>query len=117
MRTSTIAAGFVALLQAASAADVLDLLWPSPLLKLQDPVALDNNKALRRVIKRLTHTQTGVTKTNYGGWQSDVDLFEREEKAIVLLRTRAYHAVFRYLQVCHRAMSQTHARTASHMHC
>jgi len=84
--------------QANCAPDALDLLWPSPLLKLQDPVAADYNKALKKVIMRFARNQPGVAKTNHGGWQSDVDLFEREEKAIVLLRTRAYHAVFRYLQ-------------------
>lgn len=78
--------------------DSLDLLWPSPLLKLIDATARDNNAALRKLILRLARRERGVQKTNLGGWQSDVDFFERDEPAVVLLRTRAYHAVFRYLQ-------------------
>ena len=83
---------------AAGEADALDLLWPSPLLKLQDPVARENNKALRKAVLRLMRSQPGVRKTNHGGWQSEVDFFERDERAIKLLRTRTYHAIFRYLQ-------------------
>jgi uncharacterized protein (TIGR02466 family) len=89
---------FLAVILTSAAADTLDLLWPSPLLKLQDSVAASNNKALRKAVLRLASAHPGVRKTNHGGWQSDVDLFEREDKPIILLRTRAYHAVFRYLQ-------------------
>ena len=87
-----------ALGSADAAADALDLLWPSPLLKLEDPIARDHGKALRKTILRLARSSPSVLKTNVGGWQSDVDLFERDEKPIRLLRTRAYHALFRYLQ-------------------
>ena len=84
---------------AAEKADSLDLLWPSPLLKVIDPVASANNKALRRLLLSLPRAgEPGVKKTNIGGWQSDVDLFERPEPELTLLRTRTYHAVFRYLQ-------------------
>ena len=82
----------------ATAADTLDLLWPTPLLKLADPIAAENNAALLALLLRLSRDAPGVQKTNMGGWQSDVDLFERREPAIAVLRTRAYHAVFRYLQ-------------------
>ena len=78
--------------------DTLDLLWPSPLLKLVDPIAKANNVALKKLILRASKTAPSVTKTNLGGWQSDVDFLERPEAAIGVLRTRAYHAVFRYLQ-------------------
>ena len=64
---------------AAGEADALDLLWPSPLLKLQDPVARENNKALRKAVLRLMRSQPGVRKTNHGGWQSEVDFFERDD--------------------------------------
>ena len=78
--------------------DTLDLLWPSPLLKLIDPIAKRNNAALKKLLLGLAQTTLGVRKTNLGGWQSEVDLFEREDAAVSLLRTRTYHAVFRYLQ-------------------
>lgn len=76
----------------------LDLLWPTPLLKLIDPVAKSANAALAQYISNIVRTEAGVKKTNLGGWQSDVDFFERDNSAVALLRTRAYHAVFRYLQ-------------------
>lgn len=85
---------FVALL----AQDGLDLLWPTPLLKTVDPVAQSGNRALNKLLVKLSRTERGVSKTNLGGWQSDVDLFERSEPEITLLRTRTYHAIFRYLQ-------------------
>lgn len=91
----------VAVCTAAAASappDQLDLLWPSPLLKVIDPVAQAGNRALRRLLLSLARTQPSAHKTNLGGWQSDVDLFERSESEIALLRTRTYHAVFRYLQ-------------------
>lgn len=80
------------------AADTLDLLWPTPILKLIDPIARSANAAIKRYIHRIARDEPGVRKTNIGGWQSEVDLFERSDPAIALLRTRAYHAVFRYLQ-------------------
>ena len=82
----------------ASPQDSLDLLWPSPVLKIIDPHAQAGNAALLRLLLSLPGRVPGVQKTNIGGWQSDVDLFERSEPEIALLRTRAYHAVFRYLQ-------------------
>ena len=82
----------------AAVGDSLDLLWPSPLLKLVDPIAQGVNKELMQLIFQLAQSGRGVQKTNLGGWQSDVDLFERTEPAIATVRTRAYHAVFRYLQ-------------------
>jgi uncharacterized protein (TIGR02466 family) len=82
----------------ATVEDSLDLLWPSPLLKFSDPIAQKNNGALKDLILKLVQTQPSVSKTNLGGWQSDVDFFERTDPAVRLLRTRAYHAVFRYLQ-------------------
>ena len=78
--------------------DTLDLLWPSPILKVIDPTAQANNKALFKLLNDLSHSQPSVKKTNIGGWQSNIDLFERTESEILLLRTRTYHAVFRYLQ-------------------
>ena len=81
----------------ATPSDTLDLLWPSPLLKVVDPTAEKGNRALRRLLIRLAQTQPSVHKTNVGGWQSDINLFERSEPEIALLRTRTYHAVFRYL--------------------
>lgn len=84
--------------QQQSSADALDLLWPTPVLKMVDATAAESNKALRKLILRLARTQPGVTKTNLGGWQSDTDFFERTESAVRMLRTRAYHSVFRYLQ-------------------
>ena len=86
------------LLAAASAEDALDLLWPSPLLKFHDPLAEAQNPALKRLIHRIAREGAGVVQTNLGGWQSDVGFFERSEAPVVALRTRAYHAVFRYLQ-------------------
>lgn len=81
-----------------SAADALDLLWPTPLLKFHDPLAAGANGALRSLILKLSQTHPGVQKTNLGGWQSEPNFFERREPESMLLRTRAYHAVFRYLQ-------------------
>jgi uncharacterized protein (TIGR02466 family) len=78
--------------------DQLDLLWPTPLLKLIDPIAQSANSALKRYILQMARMEPGVQKTNLGGWQSEVDFFERDDPAVALLRTRAYHAVFRYLQ-------------------
>ena len=78
--------------------DSLDLLWPTPLLKISDPIAIASNDKLRNLILRSSRREPGVHKTNLGGWQSDVDFFERDDPACALLRTRAYHAVFRYLQ-------------------
>lgn len=78
--------------------DTLDLLWPSPLLKVIDPIAQAGNAALRKMLLSLGRTERSVQKTNVGGWQSDVDLFERSDPEIALLRTRTYHAAFRYLQ-------------------
>ena len=78
--------------------DNLDLLWPTPLLKTIDPIAQAANGALKKLLVRLSKTERGVSKTNLGGWQSDIDLFERSEPEITVLRTRTYHAVFRYLQ-------------------
>ena len=66
---------------AAEKADSLDLLWPSPLLKVIDPVASANNKALRRLLLSLPRTgEPGVKKTNIGGWQSDVESRRRSAK-------------------------------------
>jgi len=76
----------------------VDLLWPSPLLKFHDPVAQKQNAALKKLIHRIARNTSGVRKTNIGGWQSDVHFFERAEAPIAVLRTRAYHAIFRYLQ-------------------
>ena len=83
----------------AAAEDLLDLLWPSPLLKIHDPLAQQQNAALKKLIMGVARNSSGVSKTNIGGWQSDVHFFERTEVPVVILRTRAYHAVFRYLQV------------------
>lgn len=88
----------LAIIAAVAGADTLDLLWPSPLLKLIDPIAQSNNNALKKLILKASKTQPSVQKTNLGGWQSDIDFLERPEPAISLLRTRAYHAAFRYLQ-------------------
>ena len=63
-----------------------------------DPVAQSGNRALRKLLVSMSRAQGGVQKTNLGGWQSSVDLFERSEPEITLLRTRTYHAIFRYLQ-------------------
>ena len=82
----------------AVAEDALDLLWPSPLLKFHDPVAQQQNAALKKLILRIARNTSGVSKTNIGGWQSDVHFFERAEAPVAVLRTRAYHAIFRYLQ-------------------
>ena len=83
----------------AAAEDLLDLLWPSPLLKIHDPLAQQQNAALKKLIMGVARNSPGVSKTNIGGWQSDVHFFERTEVPVTILRTRAYHAVFRYLQV------------------
>ena len=83
----------------AAAEDLLDLLWPSPLLKIHDPLAQQQNAALKKIIMGVARNSPGVSKTNIGGWQSDVHFFERTEVPVAILRTRAYHAVFRYLQV------------------
>ena len=83
----------------AAAEDVLDLLWPSPLLKFHDPLAQQQNAALKKLIMGVARNSSGVSKTNIGGWQSDVHFFERTEAPVAVLRTRAYHAIFRYLQV------------------
>lgn len=83
---------------AATAEDALDLLWPSPLLKIHDPLAEAQNVALRKLIHRAAREDPGVVQTNVGGWQSDTGFFERSDAPIVALRTRAYHAIFRYLQ-------------------
>ena len=83
----------------AAAEDLLDLLWPSPLLKIHDPLAQQQNAALKKIIMGVARNSPGVSKTNIGGWQSDVHFFERTEAPVAILRTRAYHAVFRYLQV------------------
>jgi len=88
----------VPVLGSDTGASSLDLLWPSPLLKMVDPVAQQHNRELRRRILEMARTEPGVRKTNLGGWQSGVEFFERSDPAIALLRTRAYHAVFRYLQ-------------------
>ena len=80
-------------------ADALDLLWATPLMKRVDPIAAKHNSVLQRLILRLSQSEPGVQKTNLGGWQSEVDFFERPDAAVTVLRTRAYHAVFRYLQV------------------
>ena len=45
---------------------------------------------------------------NLGGWQSDVDFFEASSPAVELLRTRTYHAVFRYLQALGKHNSDVH---------
>ena len=81
-----------------SGEDALDLLWPSPLLKIHDPLAEAQNSALRKLIHRIARDDPGVVQTNVGGWQSDTGFFERSEAPVVALRTRAYHAIFRYLQ-------------------
>ena len=83
----------------AAAEDLLDLLWPSPLLKIHDPLAQQQNAALKKLIMGVARNSPGVSKTNIGGWQSDVHFFERTEVPVTILRARAYHAVFRYLQV------------------
>ena len=76
----------------------IDLLWPTPVLSLHDPVAEATHKQLRKAILRIAAVEPGVQKTNQGGWQSAVDLFERNDAAFITLRTRAYHAAFKYLQ-------------------
>ena len=76
----------------------IDLLWPTPVLSLHDPVAEATNKQLRKAILRIAAVEPGVQKTNQGGWQSAVDLFERNDAAFITLRTRAYYAAFKYLQ-------------------
>ena len=71
-----LAALLVALACASAAVDLpsaaIELLWPSPLLNLHDPLAEANNKALRKAILRIARTEPGVIKTNVGGWQSEV---------------------------------------------
>jgi uncharacterized protein (TIGR02466 family) len=89
---------FVSFIARGVAEDALDLLWPSPLLKIHDPIAEQQNAALKKLIFRIARNTTGVQQTNIGGWQSDVHFFERSEPAVTILRTRAYHAIFRYLQ-------------------
>ena len=89
----------LAVTSSAAAEDVLDLLWPSPLLKFHDPLAQQQNAALKKLIMGVARNTSGVSKTNIGGWQSDVHFFERTEAPVAVLRTRAYHAIFRYLQV------------------
>ena len=63
------------------------------------PHAQQQNAALKKLIMGVARNSPGVSKTNIGGWQSDVHFFERTEVPVTILRTRAYHAVFRYLQV------------------
>uniref|UniRef100_A0A7S0EMV2 Uncharacterized protein n=1 Tax=Phaeocystis antarctica TaxID=33657 RepID=A0A7S0EMV2_9EUKA len=82
----------------AAAEDALDLLWPSPLLNFYDLLAQRQNAALKKLIMRVARNSSGVSKTNIGGWQSDAHFLERTEASVAILRTRAYHAVFRYLQ-------------------
>ena len=76
----------------------LDLLWPTPLLKSHDALAAAQNKKLRKLLLSLSRSFPSERKTNIGGWQSSTDLFERTEPELVMLRTRTYHAIFRFLQ-------------------
>ena len=56
-------------------------------------------RAHRTAVGSCTHRRyLFVDATRDAGWQSDVNLFERSDSTLALLRTRAYHAVFRYLQ-------------------
>ena len=45
-----LAVSAVGVASASTPADTLDLLWPSPLLKLVDPVAKGNNRALKKLL-------------------------------------------------------------------
>eukprot|EP00964_Phaeocystis_antarctica_P039465 scaffold22578_cov39-Phaeocystis_antarctica.AAC.2 len=109
-----------------AAEDVLDLLWPSPLLKFHDPLAQQQNAALKQLIMGVARNSSGVSKTNIGGWQSDANFFERTEAPVAVLRIRAYHAIFRYLQhilrsqvyiasAASRRRHATHRRATSHV--
>ena len=60
----------VPVLGSDTGASSLDLLWPSPLLKMVDPVAQQHNRELRRRILEMARTEPGVRKTNLGGARS-----------------------------------------------
>ena len=47
--------------------DSLDLLWPTPLLKISDPIAVASNDKLRNLVLRASRREKGVVKTNLGG--------------------------------------------------
>ena len=68
MRAATIFLATIILATSSNTpSDTLDLLWPSPLLKVVDPVAKAANGALRNFILQTARMEPGVQKTNVGG--------------------------------------------------
>ncbi|HEX2095731.1 MAG TPA: TIGR02466 family protein [Longimicrobiaceae bacterium] len=59
--------------------DNLRLLWATPLLARRLEGAGDLNARLERAILALRETDPGVQRSNYGGWHSGGNLFERPE--------------------------------------
>jgi len=51
----------------------LSLLWPTVVMKSMYPASLDD---MRKEIYRLNSLPSTIRKSNYGGWQSDVNLHE-----------------------------------------
>lgn len=57
--------------------DDLRLLWATPLLTRRLAGMDDLNTRLERTILALRDTEPGIQRSNYGGWHSDGNLFDR----------------------------------------
>lgn len=73
--------------------DDLQLLWATPLFTRRHAGADPLNAALRDEVAALQAADEGVRRSNYGGWQSAGNLFERPTPAVEALHALCAQAV------------------------